>query len=223
MAKPFIEIPQEQLFALADKDEGVERVIRYIHEARRAGRPDLAADAVIALITSQEKIIRGYAGKKLPASEVDDATAGAIEVLVKAVHRNPPESVNIAQLRGWMRTIVNRYCDGIFRTQSERIRMKQTHSIDGTYDDGTPVIDTEHGELDNGYEHIEYMEIVERQLELLSDDHRIVIRYSVFMDMTSKEVAEVLADEHDLTFQPNNIDQIASRFRRNCQGDIEEQ
>lgn len=223
MAKPFIEISREQLFVLAGEDKEAGRVIRYVHSARLAGRPDLAADALIAVISAQEKIIRGYAGRKLPASEVDDATAGAIEVLIEAVHRNPPEAVNIAQLRGWMRTIVTRYCAGIYRTQGERIRMTQTASIDGTYDDGSPVIDTEHGELDNGYEHIEYMEIVERHLELLSDDHRMVIRYSVFMDMTSREVAEVLAEEHDLTFQPNNIDQIASRFRRNCQGDIEEQ
>lgn len=223
MAKPFIEISHEQLFALSGDDEGAARIIRYVHAARLAGRADIAADALIVLILAQEKIIRGYVWDSLPPAELDEVTGGAIEALIKAVHANPPEATNIAHLRAWMRVIVTRYCAGLYRTKGERIRMTMTHSIDGTYDDGEPVIDHEHGERDRGYESVEYMEIVERQLDGLSEEHRIVIGYSVFANMSSKEVADILADQHGLDFQPNNIDQIASRFRRNCQGDVEEQ
>ena len=223
MAKPFIEIPHEQLFALAGTADGADRIIRYVHSARRAGRPELAADALIVLISAQEWIVRGYVKKGIPDEEVDDVTAGAIEALARAVHANPPEATNIPHLRAWIRVIVERYRAGFYRKKSEQVRMKETISVEYAFEDTGKGFNPDEDAEDPAYESIAYMEIVQKHFDNLSEDHRVVIGYSVFGNMTSKEVSDILAEKHGLDFKPNNIDQIASRFRRNCRGDLEEQ
>ena len=222
MAKPFIEIPHEQLFAIVGTDEGNARIIRYVHAARRAGRPDLAADALIILIAAEEWVIRGYVKRGLPDEEVEEATLGAIEELAKSVHANPPEATNIAHLRKWMSVVIARYTAGIYRNKGERTRMESA-SLDYAYEDGESQFNRKGGIEEPGYESVAYMEIVQKHFDDLSEDHQVVISYSVFGNLSSKEVSDLLAHKHGLVFKPNNIDKIASRFRRNCQDDLEEQ
>ena len=208
--------------AWASDDEGVARIIRYVHAARLAGRADLAAEALIILITAQENVVRGYVGMTIPKREVDDVLDGALVNLVEAVHDNPPKATNIAHLRAWMKQVVYFHCAGVYRDKREQWR-RSLESTDASYDDGTPESGRKWGREDYGFESVEYMEIVERHLDGLSEEHRIVIGYSVFAGMSSKEVCEILERQHGYDFKPNNIDQIAGRFRRKCQGDLEEQ
>lgn len=222
MAKPFIEITQEQLLAWSQDEEGIERLLRYVHGAREAGRPDLAADALVILLTTQEKIVRGYVSRTIPKQEVDEVTGSALVELVESIHDNPPEAVNLNQLRGWVSVVVYRHCAGIYRTRQEEWR-RSLASLDEEYANGGSIYEAQAGNPDFGYDLSDYMDIVMTNLEDLSDEHRLVIGYSVFAEMPSKEVCEVLAEVHGLTYTPNNIDQIAGRFRRKCRSDLEEQ
>ena len=222
MPKPFIEITEEQLLAWSQDEEGIKRLLRYVHGARQAGRPELAAGALTILLISQEKIVRGYVGRTIPRQEVEEVTGSALVELVESIHDNPPEAVNLTQLRGWMSVVVYRHCAGIYRTRQEEFR-RSLASLDEEYADGGSLYEARAGNPDFGYDLSDYMDVVARNLEDLSDEHRLVIGYSVFADMPSKEVAEVLAERHDLDFTPNNIDQIAGRFRRKCRSDLEEQ
>ena len=222
MSKPFKEIPPEQLLEWTKSREGIERLLRYVQRARQAGRLDLAADALIILLSSQERIVRGYVKKTMPSQDAYEVSGSAMLELLESIHANPPEALSLAHFRGWMKVVVYRHCSGIYRTRKDEWR-RSLASLDEEYGDGGAVYASSASESDFGYEQAEYMDIVLRNLEKLSEEHRLVVGYRVFADMPSSEVCEVLAEQHGHDFTPNNIDQIAGRFRRKCRSDLEEQ
>ena len=219
MPLPFREISDEQLADwLADDPE---RVVRYVHRARLAGNDEAAWRASTILIDSYKPLIWGWCDRKMPRFEVDEAADGAYVKVIKALRDNPPEMVNQAQLRGWVRSIVYKHCAGLYRDGREEARRK-SKSIDWAYEDGNPASDKYLETEEVGFDFVEHKEIVERNFAELNEEHQLVITYSVYNDLQSNDVCEILLEEHGLEYKANNIDQIAGRFRKKCLGDVGE-
>lgn len=218
MPAPFRKISEPELQELALRDP--DQLIAQIHAARLAGEDDYATSATIILVLSLERFIRATALKYVRKHELDEVADGAALELVRAVRDNPPELGSQVQLRVWVRQIVFRYCAGLTRKGQHQF-LRDMWSTDDTYEDGSRRNEPEAD--DAGFEFLEYREVVDRQLDLLNGDHRIIVELRLIERAPSKEVAERLRQEHGLTYNPNTIDQIASRFRKACFGDLEEQ
>ena len=220
MASPFKEISDHELALWLEQNP--DKLVQYVHRARMAGNPDAAWRAATILVDSYQSLIYKWAEKKMPGTEVEEAANGAYVKVIEALRDNPPELVNQNQLRGWVRTIVYLHCAGLYRDPREESR-RSARSADWRYEDGNPAMERFISVSDHGFEFAEYKEIVQRNFEALSDEHQLVVNYSVFADLQSADVCEILLGEHGLEYQPNNIDQIAGRFRKKCLGELEDQ
>jgi hypothetical protein len=218
MLTPFTRMSEPELQELARRDP--DRLIAHIHGARLAGEEEAATAATIIMVLTLERFIRATVADHVRPWEIDEISDGAALELVRSVRDNPPELGSAVQLRVWARQVVFRFCAGITRKgQTEFMRtMKSTNA---TYDDGSLKNDPEADDI--GFEFAEYRQIVDRQLELLNDDHRIIVEMRLIERAPSKEVSQRLKDDHGLTYNPNTIDQVASRFRKACADDLEEQ
>ena len=219
MAIPFKELPDHELALWLEQNP--DKLVQYVHRARLAGNPEAAWRAATVLVDSYMALIYEWTRKKMPPREVEEAADGAYVKVMEALRDNPPEMVNQNQLRGWVRTIVYLHCAGLYRDPKEESR-RSSRSADWSYEDGNLAMEKFLCVDDHGFEFAEYKEIVQRNFEELSDEHQLVINYSVFADLQSKDVCEILLEEHGLEYQPNNIDQIAGRFRKKCLGDVED-
>jgi DNA-directed RNA polymerase specialized sigma24 family protein len=218
MTPPFTRMGEPELQELARRDP--DRLIAQIHGARLAGEEEAAATATIILVLTLERFIRSVVADHVRSWEIDEVSDGATIELVRAVRDNPPELGSSVQLRVWTRQIVFRYCAGVTR-KGETEFLRRMKSTNATYEDGSLKNDPEAD--DYGFEFAEYRQIVDRQLDLLNDDHRIIVEMRLIERAPSKEVSQRLKDDHGLTYNPNTIDQVASRFRKACAEDLEEQ
>jgi DNA-directed RNA polymerase specialized sigma24 family protein len=218
MTPPFTRMSEPELQELARRDP--DRLIAQIHSARLSGEEEQATAATIILVLTLERFIRAVVADHVRPWEIDEVSDGAALELVRSVRDNPPELGSQVQLRVWARQIVFRHCAGVTR-KGETEFLRKMKSTNATYDDGSLKNDPEAD--DYGFEFAEYRQIVDRQLDLLNDDHRIIVELRVIERSPSKEVSERLKDEHGLTYNPNTIDQVASRFRKACAEDLEEQ
>ena len=218
MPAPFPKMSEPELQELARRDP--DRLIAQIHAARLAGEDEYATTATIILVLSLERFIRATVLKHVHKHELEEVADGVTIELVKAVRDNPPELGSQVQLRVWVRQIVFRYCAGLTRKGQHQF-LREMWSTDETYEDGNRKNEPEADDF--GFEFLEYREVVDRQLELLNGDHRIIVEMRLIERAPSKEVSERLRQDHGLSYNPNTIDQIASRFRKACFGDLEEQ
>ena len=218
MPNPFHQMSEPEMQELARRDP--DRLIAVIHSARLAGDTEVATRATIILVLSLERFIRAVANDHVRGFELDEAADGATLELVRSIRDNPPELGSAVQMRVWVKQIVFRYCAGLTRKGQTQF-MRDMWSTDATHEDGSLKNDPEQDDF--GFEFAEYRQVIDRQLDLLNDDHRMIVEMRVIERAPSKEVSQRLQDEHGLNYNPNTIDQVASRFRKACFGDLEEQ
>lgn len=214
MAAQFKEIPEHQLAKWASED--LERIIRYIRKARRAEDFEAAWRASTLLVDAYKERIWWECTLVLDPSEVDEVVDGACLRLVKAMKRSPPELVNEDQLWAWMRKVVQRHCADLYRRPQEQFD-RATGSIDWVYEDGNPKMEKFVKTDDGGFELVEHDDLVDQVLDQLNPEHRLVIEYRYLQDRSSKDVSEIMREQHGLEYKADNIDKIFERFRNSYQ------
>lgn len=211
MTPPFRHISNEAFSELCAADP--EKAIAYIRGALHAGEVEAGQQATQVLVFLQSNLIRAVVSKNVRSDLLDEVCDGASLKAVEAVLANPPELANLKQLRGWLAIIARRHVASVARDGREQIR-REAYSLNYDEGDDHDPIDLE--TVERGYEMVAYREIIDARYELLSDEHRVVVDLRIFLDLPSKEVVAILLSDCGWDYKPNNVDQIARRFRDEC-------
>ena len=211
MTPPFRQITNEAFSALVEADP--EKAIAYIRSALQAGELEAGQAATQILVFRQANLIRAVVSKNVRVDLLDEVCDGASLKAIEAVLANPPELANLKQLRGWVAIMARRHVASVARDGREQIR-REAYSLNYDEDDDHAPIDLE--TVERGYDMVAYRAIIDNQYELLSDEHRLVVDLRIFLDLPSKEVVAILLSECGWEYKPNNVDQIARRFRDEC-------
>ena len=219
MPMPFRKITDEAFVELAKADP--EGAIAYIRAALHAGELESGERATQLLVYLQSNLIYAVVSKNVRPDLLDEVCDGASLKAIAAVLSNPPELANMKQLRGWIAIIAKRHVASVARDGREQIR-REAYSLNhyDSDDDHAP-IDLEI--VERGYDMVAYREIIANTFELLSDEHRVIVDLRIFLDLPSKEVVAILLSDYGWEYTPNNVDQIARRFRDDCIGAAKEQ
>ena len=211
MAKRFRVLSESRLAELEPP-----AVLAYVHAARAADDVAAAGLALQLLMWRHRRLIRMLVAGKVPEHRVEEATDFCLTECAAAVVRNPPEAQNGPHFRGWLASVVHNQIVSWWRRNA---RHEDQWSLDaatpGEEEGATWDVPT----IEGGYAVVEYGAVVDRQLDRLSETHRRVVELRVFDGLPSREVAERMLADHEQRVTPTNIDQIASRFRRDCRAD----
>ena len=211
MAKPFHVLPEARLAELEPT-----ALLAYVHAARAVNDHEAAGLALQLLMWRHRRLIRALTAAKVPAHRVDEVTDVCLAECAAAIARNPPDAHNERHFRGWLATVVHNQIATWWRRNA---RHEEHWSLDGPGHDDDGHASWEVPVADGGYAVVEYGDVVDRQLDRLNDLHRRVVELRVFDQLPSKEVATRMLREHSEPVTATNIDQIASRFRRDCRAD----
>ena len=190
-------------------------LLAYVHAARATGDLEAAALALQLLIWRHRRLIRALAAAKVPEYRVDEASDFCLTQCAAAIVRNPPDAQNERHFRGWLASVVHNQVVSWWRRNA---RHEDVWSLDAAArgEDG-PSWDVP--AIESGYAVAEYGDVIERQLDRLSETHRRVVELRVFDGLPSREAADRMLADYGERVTPTNIDQIASRFRRDCRAD----
>ena len=211
MTPPFRYISNEAFSELCAADP--EKAIAYIRGALQAGEVEAGQQATQVLVFLQSNLIRAVVSKNVRVDLLDEVCDGASLKAIEAVLANPPELANLKQLRGWIAIIARRHVASVARDRREQIR-REAYSLNYEEGDDHAPIDLE--TVERGYDMVAYRAIIDDQYEMLSDEHRVVVDLRIFLDLPSKEVVAILLSDCGWDYKPNNVDQIARRFRDEC-------
>jgi RNA polymerase sigma factor (sigma-70 family) len=188
-------LPEHELHGLDD-----DALIRYIRRARDAGEPAASRTALGILVDGYAPIVRARLTMRVPREVVDDLTG---EVLLRAIS-SAFDGSSIGQFRNWLNTIIVRTAADHFRGAERRI---STIPLEPDRDDDDraparePSVQSESGA-------VQLRIVVQDVLQTFNDTHRQVIELHVFQQLTAAEVCDRIDG-----MQPDNVAQIASRFR----------
>jgi len=219
MSIPFRHISDEDFCVLFSEDP--EKAIAYIHRALKAGEEQAGRAATQALVYLQLDFISAVVSKNVKKYLCDEVADGAALRAVEAVIKTPPELANMTQFRGWLRVIVARHVASVARDKREQ-RRRDSQSLSYTSEEYEGKV-IEQGEHDINLELVGDWDVINQQYELLGEEHQKIIDLRIFADQSSREVARILKSAFGLTVTENNIDQIARRFRDDCQDAAREQ
>lgn len=204
---PFRSASEHELALLTD-----EQLVAHAQAARSAHDAGQATLALQLLVYRYERIARAVVRRKVPDHVVEDVLLDGFVAATAAVLDNPPEAKSERQVRGWVLRIVSNHCANWWRGRGER-ELDEMPLLDPADEDANG---WEPGARDPGYDVVPYQDIVDRELDKLSANHRRAVELRVFDGHSSKETVELLRQELGWETTANNIDAIASRFRRDC-------
>ena len=213
MPTPYRPLSDEAFYDLVVSDP--DRAIAHIHRALHAGDLQGGERATQILAFGQVRLIKTVVSKNVRADLVDEVADGALERVVAAVLANPPELLNFKQFCGWVARISKCHVASIARDKREQLR-RDAITIDVEPSDEQPGKRPELESIEAGYETIGDLDLIREQYDCRSEDHRLIVFMRVELGFSSKEVVEILASEYGLEYTPNNVDQIARRFRDDC-------
>lgn len=211
MAKRFQRLSESHL---ADLESPA--LLRYVHAARAAEDHEGAGLGLQLLVWRYRRLIRALVASKVPEHRVAEVADFCVAECAAAVLQSPPDAQNERHLRGWMASVVHNKIVSWWRRNA---RHEDVWSLDVAAPDDDDGASWDVPTIEAGYAVVEYGDVVERQLGRLSDTHRRVVELRVFDGLPSREVAERMRADHGERVTSTNIDQIASRFRRDCRAD----
>lgn len=178
-----------------------EALIAYIRDAAAAGKPDAAKRALGILVYGHEPNVRRRLSLRLPTHAVEEVTG---ETLVRAFAAAFDGS-SVGEFRSWLGTIAERTAVDWYRREARRPRQTELPEEHTAEEDGWRDALGREG----GGGAVELKMVVAGEMSKLSDVHRRVVELHVLGPLTAIEVCE-----HVDGMKPDNVAQIASRFRK---------
>jgi RNA polymerase sigma factor (sigma-70 family) len=198
----FKQLPEHELATLSD-----DALIAYFRDAHSAGANDAARHALAVLVYGYAGIVERRMALLLPPQAVQDAAHDALVRAVAAAF----DGTSVGEFRSWLGTIVKRTAVDWYRRRERRpseARLPGEHpSEEGSAFE--PAVDSEAGAVELGM-------VVEDVMSTMSGAHREVIELHVFQDLPASEVCARIDG-----MSPDNVAQIASRFRKRVKGALE--
>jgi RNA polymerase sigma factor (sigma-70 family) len=188
--------PDHELAKLDD-----EKLIAYLREAASAGDAGAARSALATLTYGYLGNIRGRVRLRIPPHAVDDVVS---EVLVRAIGAAFDGS-SVGEFRSWLSTITKRGIADWHRRQQRRPKetpLPTEHVGSEEIWGGEPASESEAGAVEFGM-------VLDGVLGGLSERHRLVVELHLFDGFSAAEVCEQVDG-----MKPDNVAQIASRFRK---------
>ncbi len=210
---PFIPLSEpafRDLFA-----ECPDKAVAYIHRAREAGETEADRSATQLLVHCLTDHIRRKVAKLISepvnSYRVEEVADEVVLQAVKSVPSNPPELVNLVQMRGWLNTIAENHVFGERRRGRDKLRRNSISLTPNGDDDYRPVV--EPAVHERGYDELAARELILGQIaKLPREEHKLAVHLRLLHDHTSKQASATLAG-HGIVLTPDNIDQVNSRFR----------
>ena len=210
---PFRERPEHELANLPD-----EELIAYVVAAREAGRVD-AAKKALAIFAFGRFDMLVYRALKTVGNR-DDAEEIASET-IKDVLKSAFEGVSPGEAVNLMKTILSRR---IADYHDARSRKPPPVALPEESDDDEHwAPDAATSPDDKGV--IFLQDLIDRALESLRPDHRLVVELKVFQKYSSKETADLVNQKFpnlDTPMTDQNVDQIATRFRKELREELDD-
>lgn len=185
--------PDHELERLSD-----EALIAYIVDARDTRHDVEVTRGLSQLVGGHWPNVERRVRMKVPPEHVEDLTG---TIIVSAI-ASTFNGTSMGEFVNWLATIT-RYRIADFYGKAEKAPDRV--SLDAGDDDEGPGLQLE-AVSQEGY--TELQDVIEQVLATLSEAHQRVIELRIFQDLPSLEVARRLGLTDD------NVDQIASRFRR---------
>jgi DNA-directed RNA polymerase specialized sigma24 family protein len=209
----FKEMPEHELCALPDDE-----LIAYLVAARKAGRLDQARRALGCFAFRRiDDLIRRALSKVESRADAEELAMQTIEDVLESAFEgiSPGEAVNL------MKTILARRIADFYR---ERERRPPPGALpEDQRDEERRRPDAAVSGDDKGV--VEVQDAIDREYEKLQPHHRLVVDLRVFQGSPSKETAAMVNEEFpnlDTPMTDQNVDQIASRFRRVLRGELDD-
>lgn len=189
-------MPYDGLRRLSD-----EHLLDYARKARDAGQPHPYNHAMEWLVLRHKDRVWAMSFKA-PAHLREEMSQ---EVLLGAI-RAALDDREIKNFTAWLNQLVrNRLADFYRSPQYRQLEIDRAATVRED-EDGQPLARAEAG-VDGGQSAVEAQEIVDGELDRLSDSHRRVVELSIFDDLAAREVARETGESED------NVYQVVKRFR----------
>ncbi len=212
-SNPFIPLSEPAFCDLFD--ECPDKAVAYIHRTREAGEIEAGQSATQLLVYCIIDLVRRKVAKLISepvnSYRVEEIADEVVLKAVKSVLSNPPELVNLVQLRGWLNTIAEYHVWGEARLSRDKLRRNSISLTPNGDDDYRPVV--EPATYERGYDALADRELILVQIaKLPREEHKLAVHLRLLQDHTSKQASATLAG-HGIVLTANNIDKITSRFR----------
>lgn len=193
----FRERAEHELQELSD-----EQLVEYICAARQRGRPATMRVALGVLVYGYWDTLVARASLRL--SQRADAEDVASRAIVSAL-RSAFEGTSVGELRNWLMRILERRIADFYREREGRPALSELPSEHSGDDEvwGDEPAEPFAGEM------VSAVRALRRAFTDLSPEHREVVRLHVLGPCSAAEAAELVEG-----MTPDNVHQIASRFRR---------
>ena len=212
-AMTFKERPEHELALLSD-----EELIAYVVAARNAGRLDEARNALSIFAFRRLDDLTWRALQKVGSRE--DAEELAMDT-IRGVLESAFSGVSAGEAVNLMKTILARRIADFYR---DRERKPPPDALPEEQDDDERrAPDVAVTEDDKG--EVFVRDAIDRERASLRPDHRLVVKLKVFQKYSSKETADLVNQEFpnlDTPMTDQNVDQIATRFRRVMRKELED-
>jgi len=200
----FRPLPDHELDQLSD-----EKLIAYVREASSAGDPAAAKRALAILVYGHAANVERRMLLRMPRWAAQDAAHDALVRAIAAAFDGTSEG----EFHSWLNTITDRTAADWFRRRDRRPKetlLPSEHAGDDEIWGDEPAIASEAGA-------VELQLILDGIVAELSPAHRQVIELHVLDGLSAAETCERIDG-----MSPDNVAQIASRFRRRLRDVLEE-
>jgi RNA polymerase sigma factor (sigma-70 family) len=214
----FRELNESELPELSD-----EELVEYAIAARDAGAADAERLAFEVLAFGLLSFVEAVVAKKVPLDDVEDLAQDVLVGALKSLRRPQArfQGTTLAEFRGWLKRIA-------------QFRIADYHGGKEGEPDITPFVAEHEGEEDvfgkepstgDETDRIAVQDVFDRLLDELDPPKRRVVELKVLEGYSAAETAQMVnAEFPDLNPEMTaaNADQIASRFRKELRGKLDE-
>ncbi len=186
-----------------------DELIKYIRRATDAGRADCAQSALAILCYRHFDDVKRRIALRVPAAEVEDQ---AMTVMLAAI-KSAFDGTSVGEFVNWLNRIVARR--GIADFHRDREDDPAVGPLPTENQGEDDVWGEEPSESDEAGR-VVVQSVIDECLEGLSDSHRDVIELNVFQDLSAKDTAARVNEQHpdlETPMSDQNVHKIVSRFR----------
>lgn len=200
---------------------GDEEVVRYVAEAKRAGRREHAVTATHMLLFKHEERMLQRVRLRLPSHlrhHAQSVSDWVLERVTRSALQLPVKGESVGEWVNWWSAAVDRQVISYWRTaQGKALEREAQLPSEHEGDDDASVDRLGHDlDLDRVVAQACYAEIVDSALQTMDNErHVAILRRAIWDDQASKVVAEEFG-ETDV-----NVDQIKTRFKKTVREECE--
>jgi RNA polymerase sigma factor (sigma-70 family) len=214
----FRELPESELPELSD-----EKLVEYAVAAREAGASAAERLAFEVLAYGLLPFTQAQVAKTVPIEDVEDVASDALSAALKSLHRAGASfrGSTLAEFRGWLKRIAQFQIADYWKGQERR---PETQPLVSEHEGEEEVFGKEPATADPT-DAVGVRDVVDQLLDKLDPPKRRVVELKVFENQSAADTAAIVNREFadlDPRMTAANADQIASRFRKELRGKLDE-